>query len=89
MVSAVIPLVAWGIRGKPISLRDILLGVGRPLCSGIVAASVTLGFLFFYGSSISALPRLVIGVTMLCAIYIWTLMYVMKQKICNWKSSKD
>jgi O-antigen/teichoic acid export membrane protein len=80
MLSAVIPLAAWGIRGTPVSLRDILLTIGRPLCSGIVAASCTLVLVYFYGSLFSPLPRLALGVTILCVIYLWMLMYVMKQK---------
>jgi PST family polysaccharide transporter len=80
MISSVIPLAAWGIRGTPVSLRDILLTIGRPLGSGIVAASFTLVLLFFYGSLFSPLPRLVLGVTILCVIYLWILMYAMKQK---------
>jgi PST family polysaccharide transporter len=80
MITTVIPLVAWGIRGTPISLRDILLTVNRPLLSGIVAAAVAFGLQFYYGPLLSPLPRLALGVTILCVVYLLMLMYVMKQK---------
>jgi len=77
---AVIPLLAWGSHGTPVSLRDILVTVRRPLLSGVVAAGVAFGLQFYYGHLLSPLPRLALGVTILCVVYLLMLMYVMKQK---------
>ena len=35
MVLSVIPLIAWAVRGTPVTFRDLLLAVSRPLLSGI------------------------------------------------------
>jgi hypothetical protein len=39
----VIPHILWCVHGTPISLRDVLLAVSRPLCSAILAALLALG----------------------------------------------
>ena len=80
MALLVVPFIAWATRGTPVSLRDSLLAVSRPLFSGIVAAGVALGLQFFYGYLLPPLPRLVLGVVVICSVYIVMLMYVLKQK---------
>jgi len=80
MMLAVIPLIAWASHGTPVSLRDLLVTVSRPLVSGIAASCVTLALRFYYGPLLSPLPRLALGVAILCSVYLWMLMYVMKQK---------
>jgi O-antigen/teichoic acid export membrane protein len=80
MMLAVIPLIAWGSHGTPVSLRDLLMTVSRPLVSGIAASGVTLALRHYYGPFLSPLPRLALGVAILCSVYLLMLMYVMKQK---------
>ena len=80
MMLSVIPLVAWATRGTMISLRDILLVASRPLLSGIVGAGLAFGLQLLYGSLLTPLPRLVLGVTVVLSAYLGMLLYVMGQK---------
>jgi O-antigen/teichoic acid export membrane protein len=75
-----VPHIAWCVHGTPVSFKDIVVTVSRPLFSGLVAAAVAFGVQFFYGGALSALPRLVIGVALLLSVYLGMLMYVMGQK---------
>jgi PST family polysaccharide transporter len=76
-----VPLIMWSIHGTGISLRDIALAVSRPLVSGIVAAALAFGVESFCGQSLSPLPRLVLGATVLLTAYLGMLFYVMGQKV--------
>jgi len=79
MISA-IPLISWAVRGTAISVRDVLVALSRPLFSGIVAAGSVLALQFLYGPHLSPLPRLVLGVALVLALYLGMLFYVMRQK---------
>jgi len=81
MVLYVIPLITWAVRGTVISVYDVLLAVGRPLVSGIVAATLTLALQFSYGRFFSPLSRLLLGVALVLAGYLGMLLYVMGQKL--------
>jgi O-antigen/teichoic acid export membrane protein len=74
------PLIVWAVRGTAISFRDCVLVVSRPLVSCAVAAVIAIGLQFFYGPSLHVLPRLVLSVTVLFAVYLAMLLYVMGQK---------
>jgi O-antigen/teichoic acid export membrane protein len=76
----VVPHIAWGVHGTVISLRDIVRVASRPLASGIVAAALAFGVQFFCGQSMSHLPRLMLGATVLLVAYVGMLFYVMGQK---------
>jgi O-antigen/teichoic acid export membrane protein len=75
-----VPHIAWCVHGTMISLRDIFVAVSRPLISGTVAAVVAFGLQSVYGPSMAALPRLVLGSTILLVVYLVMLLYVMGQK---------
>ena len=75
-----IPLVAWGVHGTMVSLRDIALAASRPLISGIVAAVLAFGVQFYLGGLLFPLTRLMLGGTVLVASYMFMLLYVMGQK---------
>jgi PST family polysaccharide transporter len=79
-----IPHIAWCVHGTVISLRDILLTASRPLGSGIVAAALAFGVQFFWGQSLSPLPRLVFGTAVLLVSYVGMLFYAMGQKAVYW-----
>jgi PST family polysaccharide transporter len=81
MILCVIPLIAWAVRGTVISVYDVLLAVGRPLISGVVAATLTLALQFSYGQFLSPLPRLLLGVALVLAGYLGMLLYIMGQKL--------
>jgi O-antigen/teichoic acid export membrane protein len=80
MMVTVIPLAAWAVHGTPISLRQLLQAIGRPVLSGIVAAVPTFLLRMFIGSALSPIPRLALSVAIVCAIYLVILLYVMGQK---------
>ena len=81
MTLCAVPLIAWAVRGTVVSLRDILLTVGRPLLSGMVAAGFTFGLQLLYGARLAPLPRMVVGVTLVLGTYIVMLLYVMGLKL--------
>lgn len=80
MVLWVVPHIAWGVHGTVVSLRDVALAASRPLVSGIVAGVVTFGAQYLWAQSLSALPRLILGTTVLLSAYVGMLFYVMGQK---------
>ena len=81
MVLSVIPLIAWAVRGTPVTFRDLLLAVSRPLLSGIPAAGLAFVLQLFWGSLLPPLPRLAVAVVVVSSTYLWMLLYVMKQKL--------
>lgn len=74
-----VPHIAWCVHGTPISGRDVVLAVSRPLFSILVAAMASLAVLS-YGDWLPPLGRLVLGGTVLLAVYGAMLLYVMGQK---------
>jgi O-antigen/teichoic acid export membrane protein len=75
----VLPHIAWCVHGTPISFREALDTLSRPLVSGIVAAVLPLVLLSFYGRPSSALPRLALGIVVFLSVYVGMLLYVMGQ----------
>ena len=80
MLLAVVPLIAWARSGTPVLLRDLLLSIGRPLASGVAAASLAFGMRLLWGSLLSPIPRLALAIVIVLGVYLWLLLYVMKQK---------
>jgi PST family polysaccharide transporter len=76
----IIPHIAWCVHGTGISIRDVYQVVRRPLFSGIVATVFASSAQFLYGRLLSPLPRLLLGVAILFAVYMAMLLYVMGQK---------
>jgi O-antigen/teichoic acid export membrane protein len=76
----VIPHILWCVHGTVISFRDILLTVRRPLLSGAVAAAFAGATQFFFGHSLTIFLRLALGGTVLLAVYLGMLLYVMGQR---------
>jgi PST family polysaccharide transporter len=75
-----IPLVIWALYGTVISPRDIVLVVGRPLASSIVAGGVAFGLRLVYGQLLSPLPRMVLESTILLVTFLVMLLFVTGQK---------
>ena len=76
----VIPHLAWCIHGTIISPRDLLQTVGRPLLSTMVAAVFTYVVDLAYAQSLASLARLSFSGGILVVVYLWMLLFVMKQK---------
>jgi len=81
MILWVIPLTAWCIHGTGIELRDILLTVSRPLAAATLASSVALGVSISCGQMLPLVPRLILELTVLCIIYLGTLLLFPEQKL--------
>jgi hypothetical protein len=75
-----IPHIAWCVHGTVISLRDILVAVSKPFVSGLAAAALAFGVQFLVGQSLTSLPRLLLGTSVLLVAYVGMLFYVMGQK---------
>jgi len=80
MVLWVIPLIAWSVHGTPISLREIMLAVARPLISSIIAAGVAFGARVVFAQLFSPLPRLVLEISILLAVFVGVLLFGAGQK---------
>jgi O-antigen/teichoic acid export membrane protein len=80
MILWAVPLIAWGIHGTVVSLRDIALVASRPLLSGMIAAPIALGVGFWCGRSLSPFPRLLLEGSALVSAYAGMLLYAMGQK---------
>lgn len=75
-----VPLMAWGVHGTAVSLKDIGLTLSRPLISGAIAGGTALAVDSFLGQGLSPLLRLLLGGATLLSVYIGMLLYVMGQK---------
>lgn len=80
MALLALPITAWSVHGTVVSFRDILSAVKRPLLSGIAAAAIALSLQALVGETLPALGRVMIGVVVLFACYVWILLIVMGQK---------
>jgi O-antigen/teichoic acid export membrane protein len=80
MILSVAPIIAWAVRGTVISVHDIVLAVGRPFVSGVVAAAFAFALQLVYGPFLHPLSRLSLGVAIMLAGYMGMLLYVMRQK---------
>lgn len=75
------PLTACCVRGTAISVQDVLITVGRPFTSSLVAAVFAFGMQSLYLSWLSPLPRLVLEVIILVGAYLGILLFIMDQKL--------
>ena len=80
MTLCAVPLIAWAVNKTPVSIRDVLVTLSRPLLSGIVAAGFAFGLQLLYRSYLTPLPRLALGTVLLLAAYSGMLLFVMGQK---------
>jgi O-antigen/teichoic acid export membrane protein len=75
----VLPHIAWGVHGTPISFGDVMKVMIGPLLSGAVAVALAL-VIQFLCSQWFPLFRLILGVTILLGAYSGMLLYGMGQK---------
>ena len=81
MVLWLVPHIRWCLHGTTISVRELLSAAGRALLSGAVAAVAAASVQHFATPVSSAIVRLALGGTVMLAVYIFTLLFVMKQRI--------
>jgi O-antigen/teichoic acid export membrane protein len=75
-----IPHILWSVHGTPISLRDVLVTVSRPMVSGIVAGAFAFGVRLICGPFVSPLPRLMLESCVLLLAFLGALLFVAGQK---------
>ena len=78
MLLWVIPLIAWSVHDTPISMKDVLIAVSRPLVSSTAAAIIAFGVASLCGGS--HWQRLIVGGIVLGGVYLGMLFYVMGQR---------
>jgi O-antigen/teichoic acid export membrane protein len=75
-----IPVILWCVHGTAISFRDILLAVSAPLSSAIPAGALALGVRLLCGPSVTPLPRLALGSSVLLVTFFGMLLCAAGQK---------
>jgi O-antigen/teichoic acid export membrane protein len=79
MVLWLMPNLYWCTHGTGIAVRELLAAAGRALFSAIIAAVAGLIVQHFAAPIPSALLRLALGGTAMLAVYVLSLLFVMKQ----------
>ena len=79
MVLSMLPLICWCLHGTTISVRELLSAPGRALLSGAAAAIVAVSVQHFATPVSSAILRLALGGTVMLAVYILVLLFVMRE----------
>jgi len=65
MMLWVFPLIAWAVHGTVISFRDVMRAASKPAISSVVAAGLAFTVRFFYGQSLSPIPRFALEICVL------------------------
>ena len=79
MVLWLVPHICWCLHGTTISVRELLSAAGRALLSGAVAAIAAASVQHFAAPVSSPILRLALGGTVMLAVYVFALLFVMKQ----------
>ena len=80
MTLLIIPMIGWAIHGTNISRSDILRAISPPFLAGLAAGAISLTVHIFFGPHLPALPRLLLGCTVLLGVYLWVFLVVLGQK---------
>jgi O-antigen/teichoic acid export membrane protein len=80
MLLWVVPVIAWSLHGTGIFFKDIILALGWPLASSIVAAGPASGLRLFGVHLLYPLPRLLLESTLLLATYLGMLLVIPGQR---------
>ncbi len=76
-----VPHIVWCLCGTMISPRDLLLPLGRPFISGLVAAAFAVGVQFAFPQLESPFWRLAFGGAVMLGSYMGMLLFVMGQRM--------
>jgi PST family polysaccharide transporter len=80
MVLWLVPHLLWTFHGTVVTYQDVLTVVSRPLVSGLTGALAAIALMVWVGASLGPFTRLLLGCTVLFAVYAWMLLFVMAQK---------
>ncbi|HLQ78835.1 MAG TPA: lipopolysaccharide biosynthesis protein [Terriglobia bacterium] len=75
-----IPFVVWAVHGTTISVWDIVVALRHPFVASVIAAGLAFGVRFFFGSSLSLWPRLILEAMVLLVTYAALLLFAAGQK---------
>jgi PST family polysaccharide transporter len=81
MVLWSVPHLYWCLHGTTISVHEVLSVAGRVLLSGAIAALAAMSVQNLAAPISSAILRLVLGGTVMLAVYVFALLFVMKQSM--------
>ncbi len=81
MVLWLVPHIYWTLHGTMISVRELLSAAGQALLAGVVAAVAAAIVQHLAAPIPSALLRLALGGTAMLAVYLFVLLFVMKQGV--------
>jgi O-antigen/teichoic acid export membrane protein len=79
MILAALPVMLWAKHGTLITMRDILKAMTPPIASIIVGAAAALGAQSIVDRVEAPLARLVVECSILCVVYLITLLFAMGQ----------
>jgi len=80
MMLCALPMITLAVRNTVISVRDVLRVASRPLLAVSVAGGIAFGAQALFGIHFSPLSRLAVGLTLLLAVYLGMLLFVLGQK---------
>lgn len=75
-----VPHIMWCVHGTTISLRDLLRAISIPFLSSVAAAGLSGVVRLSLQYRVSALAMLVVGGGVMCASYLYMLLFVFKQQ---------
>ena len=75
-----IPHIVWCVHGTMVTPWDILTILARPFLSALVAAAFALAVQIYCKQLQFPLFRLLIGITTMTSVYLFVLLFVMRQK---------
>lgn len=80
MMLWVVPFIAWCVHGTPVSVKDVLRAVSRPLGLGVLAGGIGYGVQVIWGQLLPLLPRLVLESTVLLIAFFGLLLFSGEQR---------
>ena len=80
MVILFIPLIAWAKHGTGVTNRDYWDCIKRPLVAGAIAGAAAWAVQYALRNTLPAFPLFAVGVSVLGAIYLGLLLFVMGQR---------
>jgi PST family polysaccharide transporter len=80
MMLWIFPAIAWALRGTVISFWDFIAQVRAPLVSSVVAGGLAFVMRSLFGSLLPTVPRLILEMIIMIAVYAGMLLFVTGQK---------
>jgi len=75
----IVPHLLWSFHGTGVSLREVVLVIGRPLISSLGAGVCAWTASYVMRPNLSAFPTLIFGSVIFMVVYSFILLFIMKQ----------